>query len=245
MTVKISAIAGVIALTAATLPGLAAPVTLKAADGVVISGDYEGKGDPSRPIALLFHMASSNKAEYEPIARRLAGLGFDTLAIDQRSGGQRFGRANETVRRLGRSTGFTEALPDLEAALAFARSEGRTGKVVVVGSSYSASLVFVLAARHPQAVSAVVSYSPGEYFGGAPGVRDAAAKVTVPVFVSSASDPGEIGEAKAIVAVVKSPKRQFAPKAGTHGAGTLRDDVNPAGAAENWTALEAFLAGLR
>jgi dienelactone hydrolase len=227
------------------VPARAAPITLTSSDGVVVSGDYQSAGDPKRPIILLFHMASSNRGEYEPIARRLAGLGFDTLAIDQRSGGRLWGRANETVARLGRSAGFTSALPDLEAALAFARRDGRTGKVIVMGSSYSASLVFILAARHPNEIAALIAYSPGEYFGGSPSVREAAAKVTAPVFVSSASDPSEIRDAQAIVAAVRGPNFQHAPKNGTHGAGTLRDDVNPAGAADNWAKLEAFLKSLK
>ncbi len=246
MTPKLrAALFGVLALFTYVGTAQAAPVTLKAADGVEIAGDYAGSADNGRPIVLLFHMASSNRAEYRAIAPRLVAAGWDTLAIDQRSGGNAFGARNETVAKLGRSTSFGEALKDLEAALAFARA-GRPGrKVVVVGSSYSASLVFLLAAAHPGEIAAVLAFSPGEYLGRDGTVKDAAKRVTVPVFVSSASDGGEIAEARAILAASPAAaKVQFVPKAGVHGASTLDPARNPRGAEEAFAALTAFLKPL-
>jgi hypothetical protein len=38
------------------------------------------------------------------IGPMLAALGFNALAIDQRSGSNAWGRTNETVKRLGKST---------------------------------------------------------------------------------------------------------------------------------------------
>jgi pimeloyl-ACP methyl ester carboxylesterase len=96
----------------------------------------------------------------------LATLGFNVLAIDQRSGGNAWGRTNETVKRLGKSTGYDEALPDLEAALQWAKSSGETGPIIVWGSSYSAALVFLLAANHRREVKAILAFSPGEYLRG-------------------------------------------------------------------------------
>ena len=79
----------------------------------------------------------------------LATLGFNALAIDQRSGGNAWERSNDTIKRLGKSTGYDEALPDLEAALQWAKSSGETGPIILWGSSYSAALVFLVAASHP------------------------------------------------------------------------------------------------
>lgn len=224
------------------------PVTFKAADGLVVSGDYYGSAERDRPLLLLFHMASSNRGEYRAIAPRLAGLGWDALAIDQRSGGAGFGARNETVGRLGRSTSFDEAFKDLEAALAWARADKPGRTVVIWGSSYSAALVFLLAAKHEKDVAAVMSFSPGEYLGRAGSVKDAASKVSAPIFVSSASDGGEIGVARAILAAAATPaahKAQFVPKAGLHGSSTLDPARNPGGAAENWVAVTAFLAAIK
>jgi dienelactone hydrolase len=228
------------------LPGPAGaqePLKLKAKDGVTIFADhYPAKGTPSATI-LLFHQAGSNRGEYAPIAPRLATAGFDAIAIDQRSGGKMFGRDNETVTKLGRSADYLDALPDLEAALAYARKSDPNRPVFIWGSSYSASLVFKLAARHPDDVAAVLAFSPGEYFGGKIRIASAAGKVKVPVFVTSASEAGEVAQAKAILAASPSAlKVQFVPKHGRHGSSTLRADANPAGADEVWGAVETFLA---
>ena len=219
----------------------AAPVTFSASDGVTVHADYQGQG--KQPLIVLFHQAGSNLHEYDPIVPRLHDLGFDTLAVSQRSGGARFGGANETAKGVGGDPDYLAAYPDMEAALAFAR--GKSGQVVVWGSSYSSALVFKLASEHPKGVVGVLSFSPGEYFGSAFSVKMAAAKVAAPVFVTSASDAGEISAAKAIVAAVQGQVTQFAPKRGVHGSSTLRSDENPKGEAENWAAVEAFLAPLR
>ena len=219
----------------------AAPVTFSAADGVVVHADYQGQG--KRPLIVLFHQAGSNLHEYDPIVPRLHDLGFDTLAVSQRSGGARFGGENDTAQGVGGDPDYLQAYPDMEAALAFAR--GKAGRVVVWGSSYSSALVFKLVSEHPKGVVGLLSFSPGEYFGSAFSVKMAAAKVAAPVFVTSASDTGEIAAAKAIVAAVPGQATQFVPKRGVHGSSTLRGDQNPKGRVENWAAVEAFLAPLR
>jgi dienelactone hydrolase len=218
-------------------------VTLMASDGVKVFADFYPADSKSRLYILLFHQAGSNRAEYASIAPRLVKLGFNCLAIDQRSGGDLWGQQNETVRRLGRSAEYTDAIKDLEAALAWARSSGGDAKVLVWGSSYSAALVFVLAAQHREEVAGVLSFSPNEYLGGSDVVHHAAASVSVPIFVTSAKDQEEIAGAKSILA--SSPakiKMQFVPRiAGVHGSSTLRADRNPAGESENWKAVEEFL----
>jgi dienelactone hydrolase len=223
------------------------PVVLTASDGVKVYGDFYPAASKSAPYILLFHQAGSNREEYAPIAPRLVKLGFNCLAIDQRSGGGMWGRENETAQHLGHSAEYLDALADIEAALAWARSSGRNGKVLVWGSSYSAALVFLLTAKHGDEIAGVLSFSPGEYLGSPHLVRDAAAKVTVPIFVTSAKDAEEIAAAKAILAASPSQsKTQFVPQiAGVHGSSTLRADRNKAGEAENWQAVETFLGGFR
>jgi dienelactone hydrolase len=218
-------------------------VTLTASDGVKVYADFYPAGGKSRPYILLFHQAGSNRAEYASIAPRLVKLGFNCLAIDQRSGGDLWGQQNETVRQLGRSAEYSDALKDLEAALAWARSSGSDGKILVWGSSYSAALVFVLAAKHRDEVAGVLSFSPGEYLGGSDVVHHAAASVSVPIFVTSAKDPDEIDSAKSILAPSPAKiKVQFVPLiAGVHGSSTLIADKNRVGASENWKAVEEFL----
>lgn len=232
----IPALAALLSLSA--LPLAAEPVSFAADDGVVVHADYNGKGG-ARPLILLFHQAGSNRHEYDPIAPRLNAAGFDTLAVDQRSGGSAFGFRNETAEGAGGD--YLDAYRDLEAALEWGRAHAGAGGIIAWGSSYSAALVFVLAEEHPGHVKAVLAFSPGEYFGDPDFVKKAAAGVGQPVFASSASDPGEIAQAAAILAEVRGAKTQAKPKAATHGASALREDVNPGGAEEIWGAVLAFL----
>jgi dienelactone hydrolase len=128
--------------------------------------------------------------------------------------------------------------------LQWAKSSGHTGPVLVWGSSYSAALVFLLAAEHRNEIKAILAFSPGEYLRGSATVRKAAAQVSIPIFVTSAKDPEEIAVAKSILdASHSTDKTQFVPQiAGVHGSSTLREDQNPHGAEENWAAVKQFLA---
>jgi dienelactone hydrolase len=239
-------------LFASALPFKAAtpephPITLEAADGVKVYAWHYAASDKTRPAILLFHQAGSNHAEYAPIAPRLSPLGYHSLALDQRSGGRMWGQPNRTASEIGRQVNYPEALPDMEAALAWAPRVGLPQRSIVWGSSYSAALVFRLAARYPDSVAAVMAFSPGEYLEDDHSVKDAAAKVHVPVFITCAQDSKEIAAAQAIAAAVPGGNAtQFVPtKGGVHGSSTLRVDRNPKGAQENWDAVEKFLVILK
>lgn len=216
-------------------PARAEEVTFEAADGLSVTADLAGPADG--PLLLLFHMAGSSRGEYRAIAPRLHALGYRTLAVDQRSGGAFDGVANETARRAGRDPGYLAASADLLAAVAFARDRLGARRIALVGSSYSASLVLVLAGRDPGLAEAVIAFSPGEYFADPSLVRDAARQVRVPVFLASAR--GERAETAAIAAVLPLHPLPFVPVGrGAHGASAL---AGPDGA-EYWAALEGFLA---
>jgi dienelactone hydrolase len=220
------------------------PVVLNASDGVsIFATAYDGP-TPLSPVILLFHQAGSSKSEYATIAPRLQMLGYASLAIDQRSGGDFYSPPNQTVQKLGKSASdFRAVLPDMDAALAWAKKTHPHAPIFAWGSSYSAELVFALAAAHPRDIKAVLSFSPGEYvLENRRLARDAAARVTCPVFIDSAADADEEHNAKTILASVRSTdKMAFVPHAGIHGSSTLRDDRDAAGSAENWDAVTRFL----
>jgi dienelactone hydrolase len=221
-------------------------VTLRSSDGVSVYAWHYPAADKTLPAILLFHQAGSNHAEYAAIAPRLAALGYHSIAIDQRSGGRMWGQSNRTAGEFGKDPDYRAALPDLEAALEWPPTQGLPPRSIVWGSSYSAALVFLLAAKHPSDVEAVMAFSPGEYLGDNHSVRDAAAKVRAPVFITCARDSEEVAAARAIAGAVPGALAvQFVPKSGgVHGSSTLRRDRNPVGAEENWQAVEKFLAGL-
>lgn len=220
-------------------PISAEPVTLTAADGVKIAGVYTRAAKP-KALILLFHQAESSKDEYALLAPELAQAGYSSLRIDQRAGGTLFG-VNETVKMLGHSAGYAEAGRDLDAAFAWA--EQRKLPILLWGSSYSAALIFPLAAARPGQVKALLAFSPGEYLDDKGAVARAAKQVRAPIFVTSARDGREEDAARAILAASPATqKTQFVPKlGGVHGSATLLRIKNPEGAQEAWRATMAFL----
>ena len=229
------------------VPPLGTPspsIVLNASDGVQVYAQAYPTADPRAPVILLFHQAGSDKGEYAPIAPRLVELGFNALAIDQRSGGDLFA-PNETVMHLGHSTRYEDALADMDTALHWAQKTHPGSPVYAWGSSYSAALVFVFAAKHPREIAAVLAFSPSEYLADKTAVHRAAAKIRVPVFIDSAADPQEIAAAKSILAVIPAKvKKQYVPRAGVHGSSTLRVDRDPNGSEYNWNAVTRFLRTL-
>jgi dienelactone hydrolase len=216
----------------------AAAVTFKATDGVTIHGRYYAATAP-KALILLFHQAGSSKDEYVQIAPRLIDAGYSALAIDQRSGGDLFG-PNETAAGLGRKTDYLDAEKDLEAAVAW--SKQKRLPVILWGSSYSSSLIFVVAARHPE-IKAVLAFSPGEYFDDKSMVRNAASHVSAAVYVTSSNSDEEIEAARSIIAASPSKlKEQYVPHTGgVHGSSTLIETKDPKGAKDNWKAVLTFL----
>jgi dienelactone hydrolase len=198
-------------------------------------------------VILAFHQAESNLFEYATIGPRLAAAGFTVLAIDQRSGGDYFGGSNRTVTERGYSSAYEAALPDLVAALVWGREQARGAPVLLWGSSYSAALSLILAAREPSGVAGILAFSPGEYLPRRRAVRSAAEIVTVPVYVTQGREPGELDAVRSIVRSIASQEKVHfvGTKGAAHGSSTLREDVNPSGAEENWQAVMKFLAQFR
>ncbi len=159
---KILAALGAISLPAAVV---AEAITTETADGVTLYGEtYFADLPDSAPLILLFHQGGSNgRGEYgDAIVPWLNENGFRAIAWDQRAGGETYGSHNRTAEGIAEGTpdGYCHAYPDLEAALSYARSHDGERKVIVWGSSYSAALVFQLAAKNPDMISGVIGFSP-------------------------------------------------------------------------------------
>ena len=226
-------------LPALSLPARAEPVAFSAKDGVQIYGDLRRADGQARGIIVLFHMAGSNKSEYAPLAPELNKAGFATLAVDLRSGGDLWGDKNETVAHAKGRYDYADAIPDLDASIAFAEAE-RAGPVAIWGSSYSSALVFIVAATHPE-VKALLAFSPAEYIAGR-SIKKAAAKLSIPVFITSAPDSSEVSAGLALADAVQGRNAvQYIPAHGIHGSSTLRNDEDPSGARENWKHVLSFL----
>jgi dienelactone hydrolase len=222
------------------------PVQFKTSDGVTIYANYYPAKASPQPMILLFHQAHSNRYEYSSIAPRLEALGFSCLATDQRFGGTMFGEDNETDAHMSKAAAQSHSVAgfesDLEAALAWAHAKDPQRKVILWGSSYSASLVFVIAARHPAEVAGVLAFSPGEYFPNPTLIEDAAKQVHVPVFITSENSADAVANATKIFDVVASShKVHYSARYAVHGSSTLLADRDPKGAAVTWQVVMKFL----
>ena len=62
-------------------------LNFKAADNLEITADWYSIPDSTAPIIILYHQAGWSRGEYIEIAPKLNAMGFQCLAVDQRSGG--------------------------------------------------------------------------------------------------------------------------------------------------------------
>lgn len=214
-------------------------VKILSGDGETVYGDYYPVQRNAKGLVLLFHQANSNAGEYEPIARRLNEMGYSALALDLRSGGDRWGRRNRTVVEIGRSTSYEEAYPDMVAALKYAKSLGMK-EIWVWGSSYSASLALRLASEYGEDIRALCLFSPGEYFGSGDRVKSWAKGVRVPVLALCPDGESSV-VSQILSACASSLKVLEVRRHAVHGASTLREDRNPLGWEEGWRAVHAFM----
>ena len=220
-------------------------------DGLKITADlYRAHPDPKTPFLLLCHQAGWSRGEYREIAPQLVLLGFDCLAVDQRSGGAVGGVENASFARAVQAekpTGFTDAEQDLIATLRWARRHHANGRTLVAwGSSYSASLVLRVAAAHPSLIDTWLAFAPGEYFEreGKPKdwIAQAALGVEQPGFLTSAHhERGNWEEIWDNLPGVPNKSRwYFLPETqGNHGSRALWAQFEDSGA--YWLAVEPFL----
>lgn len=216
-------------------------ISFQSLDGLEITADLYKSSHANSTVIILFHQARSSRGEYRNIAPRLVKMGYTTLAVDQRSGDQFNKIRNETAERAQQqnlAAEFTDALPDMRAAIQYARTTLDAEKILIWGSSYSASLSLVIAGQNLESIEGVFAFSPGEYFRGAPSVAKAAKTISVPTFITAAKS--ETRHWKNIFEALpkQNIKTGFVPsKSGKHGSSAL---FSP-NAAEYWRAVETFL----
>ncbi|MEL6546481.1 MAG: alpha/beta hydrolase, partial [Myxococcota bacterium] len=166
-------------------------VSFPSADALPVTADVYAPHSSEAPTIVLFHQAGWSRGEYAEIAPKLNTMGFNCIAIDQRSGDGVGGVKNQTSRaakqkKLG--TRYVDARQDIVAALRYAKKRFGT-PVLAWGSSYSSSLALHIAGSEPGLVDGVLAFSPGEYFSGqgkgSRYVTEAARKIQVPAFLTS------------------------------------------------------------
>jgi alpha-beta hydrolase superfamily lysophospholipase len=218
----------------------------KASDSLEVRADLYMKHDRKAPFIVLFHQAGWSRGEYAEIAPKLNDLGFNCMAVDQRSGGTVNGVDNITAKNAsvaGVGTDFPDAMKDMLAAIEYAKENFSEGKFIMWGSSYSAALVLKLFGDDQSLADKALAFSPGEYFErfGKPSdwIGSSAKNIEKPVFITSAQSEKDVwwGIYQGIPA---KDKANFVPSTtGNHGSRALWNQFSDS--KDYWNAVEAFL----
>jgi dienelactone hydrolase len=221
-------------------------VSFSSKDGLQVTADLYLAHPTAAPFIVLFHQARASRGEYRMIAPELNAFGFNAMAVDQRIGNSFNAITNETAKRFGSggmSEAYIDALPDMEAAVNYARKNYAKGKLIIWGSSYSASLVLKIAGDRPDLSDGVLAFSPGEYFGnlgkGPAYISESARKISVPVFITSSSR--ERNEWFSIYESIPGERKTYflPPSDGAHGSSALFEYYDAS--KDYWKAVKDFL----
>ena len=217
-------------------------VTFTAEDGIEITADKYLVNE-EYPFILLCHQAGSSRGEFNEIAERFMKLRYNCLAIDLRSGDNSNYVKNETAQKAGGQNSqvkFLDASLDIRAAIDYAY--GLNPKdVILLGSSYSASLVMLEGKEHPY-VKAVIAFSPGEYFGDDLRMEEVLDSYHKSLFIA-VTEREEPYVRQMISNIPEDKYTLFQPEnPGVHGARALWED-NPS-KDEYWLALLMFINNL-
>ena len=163
-------------------------ITFPSSDGLIITADLYMQ-DKSLPYIILYHQANFSRGEYKETAPKLLKMGFNCLAVDLRSGKEVNYIQNETAakaRDKNLPVEYLDAERDMISAIEYIKKQSKE-RVILFGSSYSASLALKISKNNPS-VSVVVAFSPGEYFQPQVTLKTQLAKFDKPVFIASTTN---------------------------------------------------------
>ena len=218
-------------------------ITFLSKDGIPITADLYFVNDTA-PYMVLCHQAGYSRGEYKETGHKFAKFEYNCIAIDARSGDEVNGVKNETAiaaKAKNKSTNLLDAEQDIVSAIDYANKKSNK-KVIVVGSSYSASLALKIGTDNDK-VKAVIAFSPGEYFGDKLNLKNAIANFDKPVFVTSTKE--EAASVSLLIKDIRSQKKQqFIPTGkGVHGSKALWKN-NP-DFLQYWQALAMFMNSMK
>lgn len=217
-------------------------ITFPSKDGLTITADLYSTLN-AKDLIVLCHQAGFSRGEYINTALKLQKMRYSALAIDQRSGNKANEIINEThleAKHKGLPTSYLDAKQDIEAAVDYAYKLNNNKPIILVGSSYSSSLVLLIATTNKK-VKAVASFSPGEYLKGI-NLAKSISSLNKPTFVTSSNS--EVNQTAEVVKFI-TPKyvTHFKPKVkGIHGSRALWESTQ--GNEDYWKAFKTFLKGI-
>lgn len=224
-------------------------IFFKSKDGIEIAANLYMAHDKNAPFIVLFHQAGWSRGEYNEIAPKLNGLGYNCMAVDLRSGGSVNDVKNITNQNAikgMKETNYVDAIQDMQSAIIYARENFAQGKLIIWGSSYSSALTLKLAGDMADDIDGALAFSPGEYFVSQGKPRDfiasSASHISDPVFITSARN--EKNSWWGIYVSISSDKKEyFLPEtSGNHGSRALWQKF--ADSAAYWDAVKKFLKSI-
>lgn len=221
-------------------------IKIKASDGVEVTVDLHISHPDTVPFIVLFHQAGWSRGEYQEIAPILNQLGFNCMAVDQRSGNAVNGVQNQTfvsARRMMKETKYVDALPDMNAAINHAKTYLAKGDLIIWGSSYSSALALKLAGDRPADIDGVLAFSPGEYFQSMGKPKDyittSASAIQCPSFITSARNEKDSWSGIHESIPTESKSFYLPETSGNHGSRALWSKFSDSQG--YWDAVAAFL----
>ena len=220
-------------------------------DSLKIYGDLYKTNKDANTI-VLFHQGGSNaRAEYRTIIPELTAMGYNILAVDLFLGGQRYGSFNRTISGVAldnfkNPSSYCDDYDNMVATLQYVKQQGFTGKTIIWGSSYSATLAIKLGSEYTNDVAGVLSFSPAA----GPPMQDCQPNayieaISVPLIILK--PPNEMGSENAktqFELAAKHGHQAYAAEAGVHGSSMLVPERVNGDVAPNWAVVKAFLETL-
>ncbi len=218
-------------------------ITFPSKDGLPITADIY-KTKRAKINVLLCHQAGFSRGEYSDTALELTKLGYAVMAIDQRSGNAVNNIKNETklaATKKGLGTTYLDAKQDIEGAINYIFTQNEGEKIIVVGSSYSASLALLIGVDNEK-VKAVAAFSPGEYFKEI-NMNKEISTYQKPVFVTSS-----LSESESVTILIDKIDTKFTthfiPEVkGIHGSRALWKTTE--GSENYWASFTNFLSAIK
>lgn len=217
-------------------------ISFIAPDDLKITADLYDAG-ANAPVIVLCHQANSSRGEFKNIAPKLKDLGFTCLALDLRNGGETNGVKNETTvdavnKKFPTSLIYCEQ--DILAGIAYVEENLNPEKILLMGGSYSASIILMIGA-YDDRIDAMVSFSPGEYIDDL-SISTYIQYITQPVFATGARN--EITDVKEMISVMNEEHVTLFSPSGEGDHGNFSLDPKTENSKEYWSALEKFLKRL-
>ena len=226
----------------ASLPSLAAKVTLPAKAGIELKGDYYQSNVDSSHAVLMLHQCNFNRSMYNNIGKQLAKQGIHALSIDFRGFGESINKefSVESIQKLPAEkrreawqTMSKHWLEDVQLAYNYLKSKVENNSVIgVIGASCGGSQAITLAENNP--IKAIGFFSSQQREENITRYQNTLAdKATL--IIASEEDGGTYTSAQKLFEKAKHNNSKFVSYKGNgHGYPLLDKDAHLADSIVNW-----------